>query len=696
MKPNSATTADILSKQNQYVVPVFQRFYRWERPQWDKLWENLMELRTPESVGRHFMGFLVFFPQTTAQLDQRLHVIDGQQRLTTISLLLIAIRDAAEEKGFNDLAREVTERYLVDPLREGAEHFRILLKLRDRREYEAAVNGEQAPDGRITAALSYFESRLTELPELSEAGGLRQFLALVTRRLEFMCATLEEDNAYNIFKSLNSTGVPLGAADLIRNFVFMNLRPELHDEFDERLWMPLERHFTRRNGVIDDDTLSAFMRDFLMRDGRLLRKEKEKVFEAFEDRYMTMGFSPQTLATELNRFAEYYMVIRGERLDRDERVTAAVDNVNSLKVSTSYPLLLQLFERRGQGVISDEQLAKAIESLVGFILRRYVCGLDARAYGKTFTKACASLGASTLETLYAYLLQNEYPADSRFKSAFIGFNLYGSPYGRFVLESFERSRGHREPANLAGADVEHIMPQTLTPQWRHDLGAEADRIHAKWLHTPGNLTLSAYNQALANRTFGEKRQHYAHSNIGMTRELASLERWSEAEIQRRGESMAEIAAKLWVGPSEPFVAQPSQGGTRVLNPEEPGSLFYTHIIEGYFGSARVSNWRELVDCAVRTSSQNGVPFSILEQIAGAQDQNPGEGHFRQIEGTSPSLWVRGMDANQCWQRSFRLAQRANAEIKALVEWENTEAAAHPGERAVLQWSPKPTATSVTT
>src|SRR5438132_3358637 len=415
MKPNSATLADILSRQNQYVVPVFQRFYRWERPQWDKLWENLMELRTPESEGQHFMGFLVFFPETTAQLDQRLHVIDGQQRLTTLSLLLIAIRDASEEKGFNDLAREVTERYLIDPLREGAEQFRILLKLRDRREYEGAVNREQAPDGRITAALSYFERRLAELTELSEAAGLRHFLALVTRRLEFMCATLEKDNAYNIFKSLNSTGVPLGAADLIRNFVFMNLRPEMHDEFDQRLWVPLERHFTRRNGVIDDDTLSAFMRDFLMRDGRLLRKEKERVFEAFEDRYTAMGFSPQTLATELNRYAEYYLVIRGERLDRHEPVTAALDQLNRLKVSTSYPLLLQLFERRTQGVLSDEQLAKAIESLAGFILRRYICGLDARAYGKTFTKACSSLGTSALESLDAYLLQNEYPADGQFK-----------------------------------------------------------------------------------------------------------------------------------------------------------------------------------------------------------------------------------------------------------------------------------------
>ena len=186
--------------------------------------------------------------------------------------------------------------------------------------------------------------------------------------------------------------------------------------------------------------------------------------------------------------------------DCHEPVTVAVDRLNRLKVSTSYPLLLHLFDRRTQGLISNECLAKAIESLVGFILRRYVCGLDARAYGKTFTKACASLGPSTLETLEAYLLQNEYPSDSRFKSSFVGFNLYDSPYGRFILESFEKGRGHREPADLAGAEVEHIMPQTLTPQWRHDLGTEADRIHGQWLHSPGNLTLSAYNQTQLRRS----------------------------------------------------------------------------------------------------------------------------------------------------------------------------------------------------
>ena len=550
MKPNSQDLAEILSRPVQYVVPVFQRFYKWELPQWEKLWENLIELRSPESHGQHFMGFLVFVPEIV-QLDTRHHVIDGQQRLTTLSLLLIAVRNVAEENGFNDFAREITEKFLIDRHKSGTDQLRILLKLRDRGEYEAAVFGQEAPDGRITKALAYFESRIAELHDLAGVDGLRHFLNLATRKLEFMCATIEDDNPYNIFKSLNSTGVPLGAADLIRNLVFMNLRPEKHDEFDAQLWTPLEKRFMRINGVIDDGTLSGFMRDFLMRDGRYVKQKKE-IFEAFEDRYTSAGFSPETLAVEMNKFAGYYSIIRGERFDRHEPVSAALEQVRALKVSTVYPLLLHLFEMRSSGILSEAELTKGVELLVGFVLRRFICGLERRGYDKMFTKACSLASPSPLQNLETYLLSNGYPDDAGFKHHFIRFNLYDSQYARFILESIEKSRGHREPADLAGADIEHIMPQTLTHEWRHDLGPEADLIYARWLHTPGNLTLSAYNKELANRPFGAKRPHYAQSNIAMTRELADRDGWGETEIQARGTAMAEAAARIWIGPSVPF------------------------------------------------------------------------------------------------------------------------------------------------
>ena len=162
MKPNSQTLADVLSRQVQYIVPVFQRFYRWDRDQWEKLWENVMELRSPEAKGQHFMGFLVFVPEPV-QMDLRLHVIDGQQRLTTLSLLLTAARNLAQENGLNDFAHEITEKYLIDPHKKGTERLRVLLKLRDQQEYEAVVAGEDAPARRITEALSYFERQLVLL-----------------------------------------------------------------------------------------------------------------------------------------------------------------------------------------------------------------------------------------------------------------------------------------------------------------------------------------------------------------------------------------------------------------------------------------------------------------------------------------------------------------------------------------------------
>jgi hypothetical protein len=427
------------------------------------------------------------------------------------------------------------------------------------------------------------------------------------------------------------------------------------------------------------------MRDFLMRDGRYVKEKKERIFETFEDRYSAIDFSPQALATELDRFASYYSVIRGEKFDRHNPVSNGLEQIRALKVTTTYPLLLQLFEMRNGGRLSDEDLAKAIELLVGFVLRRFVCRLERRGYDKTFTKACSALGTSPFENLEKYLLSCEYPDDARFKNAFLNFNLYGSQYCRFILESIEKSGGHLEPADLAGANIEHVMPQTLTHHWRHDLGPEADRLYAAWLHTPGNLTLSAYNEALANRPFTEKRLHYANSNIGITRKLADLERWGEAEIRKRGEVMAEVAARIWIGPSEPVHPPTDENGVRELDPQAPGNLFYTSILDGNFGAPHVFSWRELIDCAAKTASEKGVPLPELGEIARVQDHDPGVGYFHQIEGTS--LWLPGMDSNQCWQRSFRLAQRTNTDIKVLVEWEDTERAAHPGEKAMLRWSP---------
>ena len=378
MKPSIRTLGEILNSPSQYVVPVFQRNYRWEEPQWNKLWESLVEIQAPEKRGNHFMGFLVFVPGLAEPgKNNTFHLIDGQQRLATSSILLAALRNIARQMDQGELANEIHHYYLVHPPKKGEQYYRLLPKERDHDSYLSLVNGSGKQAGRMADALAYFEGKLsvhsTKKPEQ-----LRKVFDTVCQRLEFMCATLETEEAYNIFKSLNSTGVPLGQADLIRNFVFMHVPPEEHDEFDRDLWGPLEDRFGRPDGNLDEQRFSGFFRDFLMSKPGSGYVSPSHTFPSFESRYEATGFSPVKLASELTTSARHYAIISGQQQDQNANVTQALAGLNQFESSTTYPVILALFRQRANGAISHEQLAHAIDSLSGFILRRFVCSESSR------------------------------------------------------------------------------------------------------------------------------------------------------------------------------------------------------------------------------------------------------------------------------------------------------------------------------
>lgn len=550
MKSTIQPLGTILYSPNQYVIPVFQRHYRWDEVQWEKLWENLNDLRQPGITGIHFMGFLVFVPGLPQPgRITTFHLVDGQQRLTTLSVLLIALRNIARQHALDALADEIHSYYLVHPPRRDYEHFRLFPKERDKEDYLAAVKGEQPVQGRIGLALKYFEGKLASLTPASWESELRGIFELLCQRLEFMCATLEHENAYNIFKSLNSTGVPLEPADLIRNFVFMHVRPDDQDAFDHDLWRPLESRFTDALGNFSGEEFSGFFRDFLQREGKYVKPKA--TFETFEERYEASGFSPTDLAKELTTFANYYEIIRGRKPEPALDVNKALTDLRSLESSTTNPLLLKLFHRRALGKLTDAELTQCLTMLSGFILRRFVCGEGSRGYGQLFVKACGALTPDTISALKNYLESKGWPDALRFETVFQTFPLYERGYARFILESLEASYGHKEPTDTSSSlvEIEHIMPRTLSEAWRNDLGPDAARIYSEWLHTPGNLALSGYNRELWNHPFAEKRLQYAQSNIVMTRKLSELEQWGENEIRSRGQTLAKTACAVWYGPA---------------------------------------------------------------------------------------------------------------------------------------------------
>lgn len=563
MKSSTDQFGRILGLPSQYVIPIFQRNYRWEKPQWDKLWENLVEIQALQKTGNHFMGFLVFM-SGLAQPGQltKFYLVDGQQRLATLSILLAAIRNVAREVDQKELADEIHESYLVHPYKKGDQHYRLLPKERDYDCYLSLVKGQGNVAGLMTDALGYFEEKLRDYT-LNRPEQLRHVFDVICQRFEFTLATLETENAYNIFKSLNSTGVPLGPADLIRNFVFMHILPEDQEEFDHDLWQPLEDRFTHPNGTLDEERFSKFFRDFLMSKPDIGYVRLDETFAKFEAQYEATAFSPQELASALNVNARYYAVISGQAADQNTQVAQALASLNQLESSTTYPLLLALFQKRADGAMTSEQLACAVNMLSGFILRRFVCGENSRGYGRIFVRAVGEKGDDPIKTLESFLLGRGWPDDRRFKAAFVEFPLYLRDYDREILVALERNQGHKEPADLTSAQIEHILPQTLNADWRKALGPDAELIHAEWLNRPGNLTLSAYNQDLWNHSFEKKRERYAQSNIGLTRELAAYAHWTESEIRKRGERLAEKAAQIWMGPKEP---------TAVIQPDLRGEL----------------------------------------------------------------------------------------------------------------------------
>lgn len=549
MKAADATLQAILNSPNQYVIPVFQRYYSWRRPDWQNLWDDISELRDPDQPSRtHFMGSLVFVPEPSLPNKvPAFQVIDGQQRMTTLSLLLCALRNVAQTQGQETLAGEITDTLLIHPYKKEREFFRVYPRQRDRQQYMNAIAGKGLVDGPIGEALEFFTGQITTMPEAQTEEGLRTYLETLKAQVQFVHITLEGENPYRIFRSLNSTGVDLSEADLIRNFMFMHVPLDQQDAFDDGQWRKLEDRFKTSNDKIDTVTLSAFFRDFLMRNGRYV--PPATTFQVFEQTYDHRAFDAPQLVHELSTFADFYDTIRGVVPHPNAAVRSALNMVRQLETSTAYPLILNLMQRQAQGQLDLAELATAINLIASFVLRRFICDDTSRTYGRWFVSACNSLGAQPLAGLRKFLEDKGFPSDERFAARFSQANLYGSKYCWTILESLERATQGKEPASLANASIEHIMPQTLTDTWRADLGPEVDRVHGQWLDTIGNLTLSAYNPDMQNKPFAIKKQWYdsPNTNIRLTRDLAQYHAWTESEIVARGNQLAEIAVTVWKG-----------------------------------------------------------------------------------------------------------------------------------------------------
>ena len=550
MKAGEVTFQSLLDGKVQYQVPLFQRTYNWGEDEWERLWEDILEIYAMDEPRNHFIGAVVTQPvgdpagQTTKYL-----LIDGQQRFTTLLIILACIRaQAIEDASLGELPEEIWETCLVNKFAAGADFTKLRPTQRDRQPLDDAIRGVNGnSSSQVSSAFTFFTRKIRDGDLDDNTLDLRRLKLCVTERLDLVSINLETgDSPHRIFESLNNTGMQLGSSDLVRNLLFMNITNENDAEYAyEKHWYPMQE--------ATSNNLDDFFWRFLMMDGSLPRWDE--TFEEIKKRFDKGGGRAIPTLVEFSRFARYYRWLRGmEQVPFGNPINEQIRRLNDWEVSVAYPFLMKAFEWLDDGKVIPNDVLDVMRAVESFVVRRAVCVVPTNRLRRVFARMAGQVDADDfVASSRDYLMRDNWPSNDLFRERFVVYPLYFRsrlPRTRLVLESLERSiesnLGVKETPQLTeDITVEHIMPQTLTDKWKDELGGSWKDVYDRWLHTPGNLTLTGYNPELGNASFAKKKCILKETAFAMTKNILDCDEWNASTIQTRGEALAWRAVTIW-------------------------------------------------------------------------------------------------------------------------------------------------------
>lgn len=535
----------------QNIVPLFQRPYTWGEKQWRTLWEDVVSFYDGDltaTKSTHFLGAVVTMPARSVPVGvSKFLVIDGQQRLTTIALIMCAIRDSLPADD-QIRRRRIQGFYLTNEGYEGTEFFKLLPTQGDRESYGPLIKdeGPAVPDSQFKKAYDFFRRRLRD--EIDEGTRIDpgRVLEIIESRLMVVMINLgDTDDPYLIFESLNFKGSPLEQADLVRNYFLMRFPVSEQQSVYEKLWLPMQNRL--------GSTLTEFMRHFLGSEGEEVRRTD--VYAAIKRLVADSdSASVRVLMTRMERLSILYSRLSAFAPEPNLELSRYFSHFNRLDFGSVYPLLLSLYEDYQEGQFSIDELSGTLRILHSFIIRRMVAGVPSNSLSGLFISLCRT--KPVLEAPTAWLAASlgredknrRWPSDAEFEERWTRAQLYRSRVCQIILECLEQQYGHHEAASFDDATIEHVMPQTLTPEWEALLGSDASRVYSEWLHTLGNLTLTGYNPELSNKAYADKRGVYALSHFDLNRYFGTCETWGPTEIRERAAKLFGTALQLWPRP----------------------------------------------------------------------------------------------------------------------------------------------------
>lgn len=614
----------------RFIIPVYQRNYDWTLDNCKQLFEDLLDL-IKEGGDSHFFGSIV----SKAEGDARI-IIDGQQRITTSYLLLMAlvseIKNKDIEKEDKDIDERITEEYLIDKWHKEDSKLKLKLIKDDQAAFEAIYNGDEIKfieSSKVTQNYRFF------LEQIKNSGLTADELLDAIEKLMIIDIKLQtDDDPQRIFESLNSTGLDLSEGDKIRNFILMGLDPKTQEDYYENYWNEIEKN--------TDFNVSDYIRDYL---SCVLRRitNKNNIYKTFKDFVKDNDYDTRELLDNLLKFSGYYHMLSTASTGK-EGIDSVLKRFNLMDRSITTPFLLNVFDFWFKKKIDDKDLEEIIEVIENYIFRRWVCLVPTGVLNKIFVTLHSEVekgvneGGRYSEVLKKILLTKDvngrYPRDEEFVNAIKERDFYQvRNYKYYIYDRLENGNS-REKLNVVDNlkdetyTVEHVMPQTLDTRWIESLGPNYKEIHEKWMNNIANLTFTAYNSQYSNRPFKEKKtikNGFNDTNFRINRFIVSCDKWTEDELMARQEILIKQFLELWPMIDSDFEwAKPTYDSFDLDDIDD----FTGKKIAGFTfmdKNFEVETWAQMV-CAVLYMIQTAYP-GCLQKYISYEDQFPGRLFF---------------------------------------------------------------------
>jgi uncharacterized protein with ParB-like and HNH nuclease domain/predicted transport protein len=558
MKAIDRPFTKIINGTTQFVIPVFQRDYSWTEANCDQLWKDVIRIAAEPTDRGHFLGSVVYVSTGDSSAGfTRWLLIDGQQRLTTLTLLLTALRDHIADTGWKGsedgpTPNRIEAYFLKNVQEEGGRQQKLVLRRHDQATLRALLDRTDPPgeggSERIRDNYDFFREHLHDADPQHVYRGIG--------RLVVVDVTLDRgtDDPQLIFESLNSTGLELSQSDLIRNFILMRLAEKEQTWLYETYWSKIENLFRG-----SEKTFDAFVRDYIALRTQASKQERaDEIYFAFRREFGSIGSAPERLAEflrELLRFARYHAAF-SIGSDAPPALREPLARLRRL-VDVPATLVMRLFDCHDTyDTLDVEQFAGAVGLLESYVFRRAICGEQTRGYWQVFANlAYRIVPESPFESLKVGLarLAESYgfPGDDGFRKALEERDIYQKRVCFDLLDRLE-NHGSKERTDTSKYSIEHIMPQNdkLSSEWRRMLGDRWQDVQREWLHRLGNLTLTGYNSTYSDRPFDDKKTiagGFSESSVRLNKFVREQQVWTPREMGQRGRDLASRALVIWPG-----------------------------------------------------------------------------------------------------------------------------------------------------